>query len=211
MVCREIAMTTVVSQQRLIDETAGANQALFEHFLYARRRIKGPLVLINERVMHTNTAAATLVQSTDHAVLWEWASRAAATEDSRGSLLQLTSGQLVAARATPIEDRGLLVGVLLRLDPVEWRPAPGTRGAGPAEPRPDYGWASLTSSERSVAAIIAEGATNREAAARLFLSRHTIDFHLRQIFRKLGISSRVALARLVVQHSAAGSSPAPLY
>jgi DNA-binding CsgD family transcriptional regulator len=210
MVCREIAMTTVVSQQRLIDETAGANQALFEHFLYARRRIKGPLVLINERVMHTNTAAATLVQSTDHAVLWEWASRAAATEDSRGSLLQLTSGQLVAARATPIEDRGLLVGVLLRLDPVEWRPAPGTRGAGPAEPRPDYGWASLTSSERSVAAIIAEGATNREAAARLFLSRHTIDFHLRQIFRKLGISSRVALARLVVQHSAVGSSPAPL-
>jgi DNA-binding CsgD family transcriptional regulator len=202
-------MTAVVSQQRLIDQTAGANQALFEHFLYARRRIKGPLVAINERVTHTNTAAAALVQSADHALLWEWASRAVATEDSRGSLLQLTSGQLVAARATPIEDHGLPVGVLLRLDPVEWRPAPGTRGAEPAGRRPDYGWASLTGSERSVAAIIAEGATNREAAARLFLSRHTIDFHLRQIFRKLGISSRVALTRLVVQHSAAGSSPAP--
>jgi DNA-binding CsgD family transcriptional regulator len=210
MVCQEIAMTAVVSQQRLIDEAAAANQPLFEHFLYARRRIKGPLVLINDQVMHTNTAAAALVQSTDHALLWEWASRAAATEDSRGSWLQLTSGQLVAARATPIEDRGPLVGVLLRLDPVESHPAPGTRAAELAGRRPDYGWASLTSSERSVAAIIAEGATNRQAAARLFLSRHTIDFHLRQIFRKLGISSRVALTRLVVQHSAVGRSPAPL-
>ena len=67
--------------------------------------------------------------------------------------------------------------------------------------RPDYGWPSLTDSERSVAAIIAEGATNREAAAQLFLSRHTIDFHLRQIFRKLEINSRVELTRLVVLHS----------
>jgi DNA-binding CsgD family transcriptional regulator len=203
-------MTAVVRQQQLIGETAVANRTLFEHFLYARRRIKGPLVLINEQVMHTNTAAAALVRSADHALLWEWASRAAATEGSRGSSLQLTSGQVVAARPTPIEDRGLLVGVLLRLDPVEWHPAPGTRDAGLAGRRPDYGWASLTSSERSVAAIIAEGATNRQAAARLFLSRHTIDFHLRQIFRKLGISSRVALTRLVVLHSATGGSPVPL-
>lgn len=71
----------------------------------------------------------------------------------------------------------------------------------PGKRRPDYGWPSLTDSERSVAAIIAEGATNREAAAQLFLSRHTIDFHLRQIFRKLEINSRVELTRLVVLHS----------
>jgi DNA-binding CsgD family transcriptional regulator len=197
-------MTAVVSQQRLIDETAAADRALVEHYLDARRRIKGPLVLISERVMHPNTAAAALVQSADHARLWEWASRAAVTEDPEGSTLQLASGLLVAARAKPIEDRGLLVGVLLRLDPLESGPAPGTRAARSARHRPDYGWASLTSSERSVAAIIAEGATNREAAAQLFLSRHTIDFHLRQIFRKLGISSRVTLTRLVVQHSSAG-------
>jgi DNA-binding CsgD family transcriptional regulator len=64
------------------------------------------------------------------------------------------------------------------------------------------GWDSLTAAERGVAAIIAEGATNREAAARLYLSRHTIDFHLRQIFRKLGVSSRVELTRLVVTRAA---------
>jgi DNA-binding CsgD family transcriptional regulator len=33
----------------------------------------------------------------------------------------------------------------------------------------------------------------------MFLSRHTVDFHLRQIFRKLGIESRVALTRLVLE------------
>lgn len=197
-------MTAIVSQQRLIDGAAAANRVLFENFLYARRRIKGPLVVINERVMHANTAAAALVRSTDHARLWEWASRAATTEEPEGSPLQLASGRLVTARATAVENHGLLVGVLLQLDRAESRQGAGTRAAGRTRGRPDYGWASLTSSERSVAAIIAEGATNREAAAQLFLSRHTIDFHLRQIFRKLGISSRVALTRLVVQHSATG-------
>ena len=60
-------------------------------------------------------------------------------------------------------------------------------------------WASLPEAERRVAAAVAEGLTNRQAAERLFLSRHTVDFHLRQIFLKRGIRSRVELTRLVVQ------------
>jgi DNA-binding CsgD family transcriptional regulator len=192
-----------VIQQRLIDEPA-ANRILLEHYLHARRRAKGPLVVVSERVMHANTAAVGLVHSADHALLWEWASDVAAAKDTGETLLRLTSGMPVAARAWPIEDSGLLAGALVRLDAMDPEPAPGARAARPARHRPDYGWASLTSSERSVAEIIAEGATNREAAARLFLSRHTIDFYLRQIFRKLEIRSRVALTRLVVQHSATG-------
>jgi DNA-binding CsgD family transcriptional regulator len=66
-----------------------------------------------------------------------------------------------------------------------------------ARPRDGAVWERLTAGERDVAAIIAEGATNREAAARLYVSPHTIDYHLRQIFRKLGVASRVELARLV--------------
>jgi DNA-binding CsgD family transcriptional regulator len=66
-----------------------------------------------------------------------------------------------------------------------------------ARPRDGAVWERLTAGERDVAAIIAEGATNREAAARLYVSPHTIDFHLRQIFRKLGVTSRVELARLM--------------
>ena len=60
------------------------------------------------------------------------------------------------------------------------------------------GWTSLTDTERSVAHVVAEGLTNREAAERLFLSPHTVDFHLRSIFRKLGTNSRVHLTRLVI-------------
>ena len=56
------------------------------------------------------------------------------------------------------------------------------------------GWASLTDAERRVAVTVAEGRTNPEAAALLHLSRHTVDFHLRQIFRKLSLDSRVELA-----------------
>ncbi|HEX5121488.1 MAG TPA: LuxR C-terminal-related transcriptional regulator [Pseudonocardiaceae bacterium] len=63
-------------------------------------------------------------------------------------------------------------------------------------------WAMLTASERGVAAHVADGLTNRETASALFISVHTVDFHLRQIFRKLDLRSRVELARLVadVEH-----------
>jgi DNA-binding CsgD family transcriptional regulator len=67
--------------------------------------------------------------------------------------------------------------------------------------RPVSGWASLTESERRVARVVAEGRTNAQAAADLFLSPHTIDFHLRQIYRKLGIASRVELVRIVMVRS----------
>ncbi len=53
----------------------------------------------------------------------------------------------------------------------------------------------LTAQELQVALIVANGATNREAAARLFLSPKTIEFHLSHIFRKLGLRSRTELAR----------------
>jgi DNA-binding CsgD family transcriptional regulator len=68
--------------------------------------------------------------------------------------------------------------------------------------RPVTGWASLTEAERRVADVVAEGLTNAEAAEQLFLSIHTIDFHLRHVFGKLGISSRVELARLAVERDA---------
>jgi DNA-binding CsgD family transcriptional regulator len=56
--------------------------------------------------------------------------------------------------------------------------------------------AELTVQELQVARFVADGLTNREVAAQLFLSPRTIDFHLRNVYKKLGISSRMALARL---------------
>jgi DNA-binding CsgD family transcriptional regulator len=63
------------------------------------------------------------------------------------------------------------------------------------------GWGSLTDTERSVAELVAEGLTNRQVAERMFLSPHTVVFHLRQVFRKLEISSRVELTRLAAERA----------
>ena len=51
----------------------------------------------------------------------------------------------------------------------------------------------LTPQELQVAEIVAAGATNREAAARLFLSPKTIEAHLHRTYRKLGLSGRAEL------------------
>ncbi|MGI5498913.1 LuxR C-terminal-related transcriptional regulator [Lentzea sp. CA-135723] len=64
------------------------------------------------------------------------------------------------------------------------------------ETRPDSGWGSLTTAEAKVAALVAHGLTNRQVATELFVSPHTVGFHLRQVYRKLDIRSRVDLARI---------------
>ena len=53
---------------------------------------------------------------------------------------------------------------------------------------------ALTPQERQVADLVSRGATNREVASILFVSPKTIEFHLGNIYRKLGVRSRTELA-----------------
>ena len=56
------------------------------------------------------------------------------------------------------------------------------------------GWQLLTPAERQVAELVSTGLTNKQIGATLFCSPYTVDSHLRAIYRKLGVSSRAALA-----------------
>lgn len=67
--------------------------------------------------------------------------------------------------------------------------------------RPTAGWESLTETERTTSELVAQGLNNRQVADRMYVSAHTIAFHLRQVFRKLNIGSRVELARIVLEQT----------
>jgi len=70
-------------------------------------------------------------------------------------------------------------------------------------------WASLTDIEQATARLVAEGLTNQRIADQLFISTHTVAFHLRQVFRRLGIKSRVDLARIALEHARPETAQTP--
>jgi predicted ATPase/DNA-binding CsgD family transcriptional regulator len=89
-------------------------------------------------------------------------------------------------------------------------PGPGAapevpRPAGePAAGVPVGRWDLLTAREREVAGLVAQGLTNRDIAARLVVSKRTVDAHLEHILSKLGYSSRVQVAALASRAASGG-------
>jgi DNA-binding CsgD family transcriptional regulator len=187
-------------EQRLVGANPAADRVLLERFLRARRGARGALVAISRNAMYTNAPAARLVRDVDPAALWALVASALFDQGRAQLELPVPPGGSSAVWCETITDGGDLIGVLLRFLPS----LPAATGAHRAPPqrrrnRPALGWESLTGTERSIADLVAEGRTNREIAASLFLSPHTVGYHLRHIFGKLGIDSRVELTRLLVQ------------
>jgi DNA-binding CsgD family transcriptional regulator len=65
------------------------------------------------------------------------------------------------------------------------------------------GWDSLTEAELRVIRLVMEGLTNPQIAGRLFVSAQTVKTHMKNVFRKLGVSSRAELAALAARRDLA--------
>ncbi len=105
--------------------------------------------------------------------------------DAFGRALELYTRLGAAWDAGRVRGRLRALGVRRRLVPTQ---------------RPGRGWAAMTDSELAVARLVAQGLTNREVAERLFVSHHTVSGHLRHVFAKLEVNSRVELTRLAGVH-----------
>jgi DNA-binding CsgD family transcriptional regulator len=95
-----------------------------------------------------------------------------------------------------------------RLGATPWaeRAATELRATGQTVLRRDAVTTRLTPQEIQVVRLVAEGGSNQEVAAQMFLSLRTVAYHLYKAFPKLGITSRAELARLDLDELAAGSS-----
>jgi DNA-binding NarL/FixJ family response regulator len=126
---------------------------------------------------------------------------ALALEDAAEVLAR--AGRLGDARPLAVEAVDLFAGLEAAADAARarrrWRAASlhlGTRGP---RGRPRSGWDSLSDSELRVVRLVAEGKTNRDIAALLFVSRNTVHTQLSSVLRKLSLSSRVELATQAVR------------
>jgi DNA-binding CsgD family transcriptional regulator len=93
--------------------------------------------------------------------------------------------------------------------PAEHAPAAGAAAAtrypmvkagADEKDRMDHNWSSLTDAELRVVSCVAAGKTNRTIAEELYISRHTVDAHLKHVYSKLDIHSRVELTVLAMRH-----------
>ena len=133
-----------------------------------------------QAIRHAGTAARRFDRARIHLGYGEYLRRARRRVDARAHL------------RTALE-------VFEDLGATRWatRAAHELRASGETARRRDVTTATqLTAQERQVAALVRQGLSNRDAAAQLFLSPRTVDFHLRNVFSKLGLSSRAELAAL---------------
>ncbi|MFI0353256.1 helix-turn-helix transcriptional regulator [Actinomadura sp. 9N407] len=138
--------------------------------------------------------------------------RAVGILDGLPCLLPLSSALEDAGRLLLKSDRGAAIEYLNQAESIYARMGAGNEtarvrrrldAAGHRQRakrrRTAQGWDALTPAEQRVASLVAEGATNRQAADKLFLSPATVGTHVMHAFRKLGVNSRVGLARIYLE------------
>jgi DNA-binding CsgD family transcriptional regulator len=86
------------------------------------------------------------------------------------------------------------------------RPYGVRRGPRSAHRRAMNGWESLTPGEMRISALVAEGLSNPDIAAKLYLSRRTVQTHVSNILAKLQVNSRAGIVRAAAEHPEKGTT-----
>jgi DNA-binding CsgD family transcriptional regulator len=175
---------------------------LEDAFLQARRGTRGPVAVVSQAGLLSNAAAARLLAPGDQPRLWNFVSRHLRIDDKAECQFVLADGSPLNVSLKAVFNGHEVAGVVIR-SLVASRREMRSRRRPMGPPRPTFGWDSLTEAELTVTELVSEGLTNRQVANKLWLSPHTVDAHLRHVFQKLGINSRVELVRMATTRTLA--------
>jgi DNA-binding CsgD family transcriptional regulator len=148
-------------------------------------------VLYHQAIEHSESTNLRVHLARAHLLYGEWLRRERRRLDAREHLrtaFELFGAMGIEAFAARAERELLATGERVRKRTVETRD-------------------ELTAQEAQVARLARDRLSNAEIGARLFISRHTVAYHLRKIFTKLGITSRSELGRVLPDSSAATHAP----
>jgi DNA-binding CsgD family transcriptional regulator len=182
-------------EQRLIDESSLQEKLVLQQFLRKHRSVRGPVVFLGPRSMLSNAAASRLVAPADEILLRDIAHRMVSEGGSGFQEITLSASQRLLIRCEKVLDGAVPIGIMMELRAAATPELDIDDSA--VESRPQR--TELTRAEEGVAELVVEGLTNKQMAEQLFVSHYTIDSHLRSIFKKLGVSSRLELKRILPQ------------
>jgi DNA-binding CsgD family transcriptional regulator len=138
--------------------------------------------LYRESIDHLACSSARPELARSHLLFGEWLRRQARRRDARDQLR--TAHDMLASMGIEAFAERARVELL----------ATGERARKRTVETQDH----LTPQERQIARLVRDGARNQEIAAQLFISTSTVQYHLVKVFRKLGVTSRTQLARVLV-------------
>jgi DNA-binding CsgD family transcriptional regulator/tetratricopeptide (TPR) repeat protein len=149
-------------------------------------------VLYEEAIGHLRQCRARPQLARAHLVYGEWLRRQRRRRDARAQL-RAAHDMFTSMGAEAFAERA-------RVELLATGERARQRTAGTAE--------ELTPQEAQIARLVSQGDSNRDIAAHLFLSPSTVDYHLRKVFRKAGVTSRTQLARVMAADPRESAGPA---